>query len=271
MKTGRLSNEEKYFIEKNADHMTAEQIADQLDRQVEPIIKQLKRLGKTSNKKQTYAIQSEEDIKKSPEWKQIKAQFTESEQELFLYHWKETMAQFRKDVLHTERQQIIRTITLMLLCDQALTKQKETDDRVSLLKELVEEERRKEKEDRDMDLILNLERQIASYNAAKESLSRDFKDLHTKQERAFEKLKATREQRIQKLENNKTTLAALVNTLLKDPQFYQKEGKELEKMRMAMEEQKWKHADLHKYDDGQLDRPLLNSSTVFYEDEHKED
>ena len=269
MKTGRLSNEEKYFIDKNSDSMTAEQIADQLDRKVEPIIKELKKLGKTTNKKQTYALQSEEDIKKSPEWKQLKAQFTESELELFLYHWKETMAQFRKDVLHTERQQIIRTITLMLKCDQALRKEKETEDRERVLSALVEEERAKDKEDRDMDMILNLERQIASYRAARESLSRDFKDLHTKQEKAFEKLKATREQRIQKLENNKTTLSGLIKALLEDPEFYQKEGKELEKMRLAMEQQKWKHADLHKYDDGQLDRPLLNSETVFYEKEEE--
>jgi hypothetical protein len=54
----------------------------------------------------------------------------------------------------------------------------------------------------------------------------------------YKDLKATREQRIEKLENNKQTLASLVNKILRDPEFYEQEGKAIEKMRLAMEKEK---------------------------------
>ena len=111
-------------------------------------------------------------------------------------------------------------------------------------------------------MIFNLERHIASLRAAKESLSREFKDLQTKKAGLYKDLKATREQRIEKLENNKQTLASLVNKILRDPDFYENEGKALEKMRLAMEKEKERLSDYHTYDDGAIDQPFLTPDTV---------
>ena len=78
----------------------------------------------------------------------------------------------------------------------------------------------------------------------------------------YKDLKATREQRIEKLENNKQTLASLVNKILRDPDFYEQEGKALEKMRMAMEQEKERLSDYHEYADGTVDQPFLTPETI---------
>jgi hypothetical protein len=75
-------------------------------------------------------------------------------------------------------------------------------------------------------------------------------------------LKATREQRIEKLESDRQTLTSLVNKILRDPDFYEQEGKALERMRLAMEQEKERLSDYHKYDDGTLDQPFLTPETV---------
>lgn len=143
-------------------------------------------------------------------------------------------------------------------------------NRVRILEAEIQLEKAHDSDQQDKELIFNLERQIASLRAAKESLSREFKDLQTKKASLYKDLKATREQRVQKLESNKKTLSSLIQQILRDPEFFETEGKYLEKMRLAMEEEKKRLSDYHTYEDGAVDRPFLNSETVFYEQEDKD-
>ena len=152
-------------------------------------------------------MQAEYDIKSRPYWKELKLQFSEEELELFLYHWKQIVAQFRKDVLATEELQIVDVIKLEVLMNRALREQQESMNRVRILEAEIQLEKAHDSDQQDKELIFNLERQIASLRAAKESLSREFKDLQTKKAGLYKDLKATREQRVQKLESNKKTLS----------------------------------------------------------------
>jgi hypothetical protein len=262
VKIGRLSKEEWEFIEANADGLSPEAIAHTLERSVESIEKHLAKIGKAVDKSEGFAVQAEYDIKSRPYWKELKAQFSDDELDLFLYHWKEIVAQFRKDVLATEELQVVDLIKLEVLMNRALREQQDSMLRVKQLEVEVEVEKRKSSNDQDKEYLFNLERQIASLRAAKESLSREFKDLQTKKAGLYKDLKATREQRIEKLENNKQTLASLVNKILRDPDFYEKEGKAIEKMRLAMEKEKERLSDYHTYDDGTVDMPFLTPDTV---------
>ena len=65
------------------------------------------RKGKSYNRHESLTVQAEYDIKSRPYWKELKHQFSDEELELFLYHWKQIIAQFRKDVLATEELQIV--------------------------------------------------------------------------------------------------------------------------------------------------------------------
>lgn len=262
MRTGRLSRSDWEYIDSHSETLSPEKIAENLGRSLESVENHLKKIGKVFNKHEAFAVQAEYDIKSRPYWRELKAQFSDDELELFLYHWKQIIAQFRKDVLATEELQIVDTIKLEVLMNRALREQQESMERVRVLDAEIELEKRRDSDQQDKEMIFNLERQIASLRAAKESLSREFKDLQTKKAAMYKDLKATREQRIEKLESNKQTLASLVNQILRDPEFYEEEGKALEKMRLAMEKEKERLADYHQYADGTLDQPLLTPETV---------
>jgi len=262
VKTGRLSKAEWHYIEENADTMSPEEIAANLEREVDPVIRYLKRIGKTANKIQALTVQAEYDIKSRPYWRELKLQFSEDELELFLYHWKQIVAQFRKDVLATEELQIVDTIKLEVLMNRALREQQQSMNLVRELQVEIDKEKEKPSERQDKEMIFSIERQIASLRAAKEALSREYKDLQTKKSGMYKDLKATREQRIQKLENTKSTMAGLIEKVLRDPDFFEEQGKYIEKMRMAMENEKDRLSDYHQYEDGTVDQPLLTPDTV---------
>lgn len=262
MKIGRLSKSDWDYIEANCEKLSPEKIAENLGRTVESVEKYLKKLGKSFNKHEAFAVQAEYDIKSRPYWKELKVQFSEDELELFLYHWKQIIAQFRKDVLATEELQIVDTIKLEVLMNRALREQQESMERVRALEAEIDLEKARDSDQQDKEMIFNLERQIASLRAAKESLSREFKDLQTKKASMYKDLKATREQRIEKLESNKQTLSSLVNKILRNPEFYEQEGKALEKMRLAMEKEKERLSDYHTYADGTVDQPFLTPETI---------
>jgi len=262
VKVGRLSKDEWKFIEDNADGLSVAAMAHQLKRSVESIEKHLAKIGKTPNKTQNFAVQAEYDIKSRPYWREIRNQFSAEEIELFLSLWTEIIAQFRKDVLPTEELQIIDLIKLEILMNRDLREQSETMDSVRRFEAECDAEKAKPPGEKDAERIFVLERQIASLRAGREALSRDYKDLHTKKASLNKDLKATREQRIEKLENNRETLAALVTRILRDPDFFEEEGKSIEKMRLAMEQERERLSDYHTYEDGTIDQPFLTPDTV---------
>lgn len=108
---------------------------------------------------------------------------------------------------------------------------------------------------------------MASLRSAKEALSRDYKELQTKKSAMFKDLKATREQRVQKLESNKTTFAGLMSKLLQDPDFFEACGREMELMRLASVGAKKELSAYHTFSDGKVDRILLSEDSVVGDDD----
>lgn len=265
MKTGRLSKDEWAFIEFNSDKMSADQIAKELDRAIEPIQKHLQKLGKGKDLRKNLQTQAEYDLKKRPYWRELQAQFSESELEILLYHWKEIVSQFRKDILATEELQIIDVVKLEVLMNRALREQQYSMNKIAEFDEMIEFEKRKAAEDQDREFIFGLERQIATLRAAKESLSREYKDLQTKKSAMYRDLKATREQRIAKLEDNKETFSGLVQKLVRDPDFVEEQNLYMEKMRLAVMKEQERLSDYHEYEDGTVDQPFLTPETILDE------
>jgi|TARA_R100000479_G_scaffold70878_1_gene34352 hypothetical protein len=265
MKTGRLSKDEWAFIEFNSDKMSAAQIAKELDRAIEPIQKHLQKLGKGKDLRKNLQTQAEYDLKKRPYWRELQAQFSESELEILLYHWKEIVSQFRKDILATEELQIIDVVKLEVLMNRALREQQYSMNKIAEFDEMIEFEKRKAAEDQDREFIFGLERQIATLRAAKESLSREYKDLQTKKSAMYRDLKATREQRIAKLEDNKETFSGLVQKLVRDPDFVEEQNLYMEKMRLAVMKEQERLSDYHEYEDGTVDQPFLTPETILDE------
>ena len=259
MKKGRLSNAEARYITQNADSMPAEDIAANLDRDpnsIKTFIKKKLKKGLSTLEQAAY------ELEERPYWIELEQQFTADELTLFKYHWGRMISQFKDDVFPTEELQVVDVIKLELLMNRCLKSNKENIDQITAFEGLVATEKSVDPDQQDRDYIINLERQIASLRAAQESLNRDYRDLQTKKSAMLKEMKGTREQRIKRLEDSKQTFTGWVAHLMQNPHLTEQYGNEMEKMRLAMEQEKNRLRAFHKYEDGLVDQPFLTPDTV---------
>lgn len=265
-KEGRLSKDEWAYIEANWDSMSPEEIADKLDRNVEPIVAYMRKHGRNPDKVEDYAVQAEYDLKKRPIWKDIKQQFSKSELDTFLYHWSRIVGQFQGDILPTEELQILDAVKLEILMNRALIEQQQSVTHRQRLTEMVEqlhaENRTRSPEDRDDAAIYDLEKQISALRMAAEAMSRDYKVHQEKKSAILKELRGTREQRVKDIQNTKKTFETLATRCITDHEWVKEKNAEMEKMRLAVEVEKGRLSEYHTYVDGQIDQPLLTSETV---------
>jgi len=259
MKKGRFSKDEIQYIEDKLLTDSPEQIAKHLNRDpesVENFIK--KKLGKGASAEEIAAF----DLENRPYWAELKQQFTEDELKLFRYHWARIISQFRDDVIPTEELQVIDLIKLELLMNRSLKQNKDNIQQISVLEALIAEERSRDPDQINMDAVFNMERQAASLKASQESLNKDYRELQTKKNSMLKEMKATREQRVKRLEDSKQSLTGWIAYLMSNPDITRKYGIEMEKMRLAMNKEQERLSGYHKYTDGQVDQPFLNSDTI---------
>jgi len=260
-KRGRFSFDEMSFIEQNCEVLSPEAIAKELNRDPDSISNWIKKkVGFSAKQKKEAAVANE--LKQKPYFKELSNQFTPEELDMFQFHFKKMWSQFKDDVFHTEEMQIIDTIKLELLMNRILKAQHENQQDIIANERIVQNEKARDKDQRDVDLIMNIERQIAILRASQETLSKDYKDLQARKATMLKDLKGTREQRIKAIEDSKLTFASLVKKLATDPQYRNDIGVEMEKMRLAMESEKERLSEYNQYDDGQVDQPFLTPDTV---------
>jgi hypothetical protein len=259
MKKGRISKDEERIISRLVDSLPVEDIAKQLDRDVESVdqfIKRKFRVGLTNEEAAAYSLESR------PYWNELTGQFTSDELELFKYHWSRIIAQFKDDVFPTEELQVVDVIKLEILMNRCLKSNKDNLNEMNIIDKLIKDERSKDKNDQDRDYLMNLERQGAALRASQESLNRDYRELQTKKASILREMKGTREQRIKRLEDSKQSFTSWIATLMQDPETLKRYGIEMEKMRLAMLKEKERLSAFHKYEDGGVDQPFLTPDTV---------
>ncbi len=259
MKKGRFSKEEERTIGRLINSMTPEDIAIQLDRDTESVVNFIKRKFNVGTSREEQAAYS---LENRPYYKELRQQFTDEELELFKYHWSRMVSQFKNDVLPTEEVQIVDTIKLELLMNRCLKGNKENIEQINTYDHMIQDERARDKDQQDIDYIINLERQVASLRASQESLNKDYRELQAKKSTMLKEMKGTREQRIKRLEDSKLSFTAWVGTMMQDPDIMKKYGIEMEKMKLAMENEKARLSVYHKYEDGTIDQPFLTPDTV---------
>ena len=259
MKTGRLSKQEKRTITNLIESMTVEDIAKKLDRSFDAINDYVKSELKVGLTKQEFAAYSLED---RPYWKELKSQFTDDELELFKYHWSRIISQFKDDVFPTEEIQVVDVIKLEILMNRCLKGNKSNIEQINTYEHMIQDERSRDKDQQDVDYIINLERQVASLRASQESLNRDYRELQAKKGAMLKEMKGTREQRIKRLEDSKQSFVSWVASMMQNPDIMKKYGIEMEKMRLAMNKEGDRLSALHKYEDGTVDQPFLTPDTV---------
>ena len=75
-------------------------------------------------------------------------------------------------------------------------------------------------------------------------------------------MKATREQRVQRFQDSKSSFTGWMTYLITNQEVARSYGLEMEKMRLSMYKEQDRLAQYHKYNDGTVDQPFLTPETV---------
>jgi len=263
-KRGQLSLQEEQYIRDNILKLTAEQIAQNLNRNAAPInryISESKNLLPTEQK-------IEDDLLKQKLygktfWQEIKKQFDEDSGELEYFEniWINLIKQFREDVLPAEELQIKQFITIDILINRSMKERKRHISETEKLQRLVDKEYEKSEDQRDIPKLANLETQLSFARNSIANYTNEYTKLLGEQQKISKDLKATREQRIKRIEDGKSSWVGLIR-MLEDEEIREKEGREMEIIRIATENAKDKLMSYHEYQDGKVDSPFLTPESV---------
>ena len=117
-----------------------------------------------------------------------------------------------------------------------------------------------------MPKLTNLETQLSYARNSIASYTNEFTKLLSEQQKIGKDLKATREQRIKRIEDGKSSWAGLIR-MLEDETIREKQGREMEILALATDKFLDAMSEYHEYQDGEVDKPFLTPETVLKEDQ----
>jgi hypothetical protein len=264
-KRGQLGLDEEKYIRDNINLLSIENIAENLNRSIKPIQRYIveNKLNLSSKEEK----QNEETLllklHAKPFWSEIIKQFDSDtgELEYFENTWIGLIKQFREDVLPAEELQIKQFITIDILINRSMKERKRHIAETEKLQKLVDKEYTKSEDQRDIPKLANMETQLSFARNSIANYTNEFTKLLNEQQKISKDLKATREQRIKRIEDGKSSWVGLIR-MLEDEQIREKEGKEMEILVLSTEKSKKELAQYHTYADNTLDKPFLTPDTV---------
>jgi hypothetical protein len=268
-KRGQLSLQEEEFIRKNINSISIEDIAEQLNRSSAPIERYISEnhllLGQENLENIEYLKQK---LHSKPFWPEIKKQFDETsgELELFEQTWVSLIKQFREDVLPAEELQIKQFITIEILINRSMKERKRHITDTEKLQKLVDDEYKKPEDQRDVPKLANMETQLNFARNSIANYTNEYTKLLNEQQKISKDLKATREQRIKRIEDGKSSWVGLIR-MLEDEEIREREGREMELINLATEKARKKLQEFHTYENKGVDRPFLIPEIIEKEDD----
>jgi hypothetical protein len=271
-KYGPWSQEDKNFIASNANTMSVDDIAERIDRDPESVSKYIRKtLGlRIESKGRTSTLSSGTDIENSLIWEELQKEFSNEELKVFIYHWNRIVIQFKEDVFPTEEMQIIDTIKLEIMMGRSLKSQKESLDNIQNLQKEINILKQTDGEEGK---INRLEQLVISYKSAYELSDKQVNDLLARKSSMLKELKGTRDQRLKRIEDSKTTFTGWMSELLQNSSLRRELGTYIEKFKMATIAEEKRLSQPHKFADDQPDLPLLTPENItkLQEEENKWD
>lgn len=263
-KRGQLSLEEEEFIRLNYEALSIEQIAQHLNRSEAPIkryITEQNLIVPVSEKHDNEILRQK--LHSKTFWHEVQKQFDEASGELTYFEdtWIGLIKQFREDVLPAEELQIKQFITIDILINRSMKERKRHISETDKLQKLVDKEYEKPEDQRDIPKLANMETQLSFARNSLANYTNEYTKLLAEQQKISKDLKATREQRIKRIEDGKSSWTGLIR-MLEDEAIREKEGREMEILAMATDKVKASLSEYHQYQDGIVDRPLLTPETV---------
>jgi len=263
-KRGQLSLDEEKFIRDNFGKLSIPEIADSLNRNSPPIQRYIdeNRLAVSDEDKNDNETLRRK-LHSKTFWKEIIRQFDEDTGELLYFEdtWIGLIKQFREDVLPAEELQIKQFITIDILINRSMKERKRHIAETEKLQRQVDKEYEKTEIDRDIPKLANLETQLSFARNSIANYTNEYTKLLNEQQKISKDLKATREQRIKRIEDGKSSWVGLIR-MLEDEEIREKEGREMEILSMASDKYRAKLESYHSYEDKLLDKPFLTPDSV---------
>lgn len=266
-KRGRVSGSERKFIEDNIGLFSPEEMALRLDRKPEAIRSWIEEfgLGMPSEIKVLSETHSR-SIKDSRAWQLLKDELSPEEIAYFVERWEELNEQFREDVVPSEKAQLMMVIKLEIIISRIMkdiqrarvAEEKYSDEISNFLSKNGRDKR--QWEDEYKTIFNELEDGINKSRSIITAKSRELDGPQGRHESLMKALKATREQRISKIESKASFLDLIKRLQIEEER--EREGRAMELMRYAAEKETRRLGSLHTYADGTADQPLLNADTI---------
>jgi transposase len=201
-------------------------------------------------------------------YKQLKTQLTPEELALFECMWVDYMLQFKEDVLPTEENAIKQLIVMEILMDRSMTERRRSLKDIEQYSTELDAEYNKEPHDRDAARIHWLTEKKTMAEMAQKANTDEHNKLLQRAQALQKDLKSTRDQRVDRIENSKSSWLGLLR-YLEDERIREREGLEAEVVKESANYQLEKYANSHKYADDSYDLPILTPETIVAFDETK--
>jgi len=271
---GQMSTTEKTFIRSSAGRLTPEQIAESLNRspkQVRAYLEEHNVAGAAPpDDDEAELLEARHKLRRTMAWQHLKDELSNDELAYFEEKYSQYMTQFREDVLVTEETQIFLVIKLEIMMHRNSTAKRSCAvdiERLSKLRDVFQGRFKDpaDMSDSDRDYLLQLETQITACKTAEAAKSTEFIKLEEKHQALLKDLKATRDQRVSRIESSKETFLGVIRRL-QDEDQKEFAGRHMELLRVASQRELKRLGSAHKYEDGIEDLPVLNADTIGEED-----
>ena len=137
---------------------------------------------------------------------------------------------------------------------------------IEKLQRLIDDEYAKPDDERDAAKLMNMETNIGFARNSIANYTNEYTKLLNEQQKISKDLKATREQRIKRIEDGKSSWVGLIR-MLEDEEIREKKGREMEIINLATQKSIVSLHEYHEYQDGAVDRPFLTAESVYEEND----
>lgn len=255
------------------DGMTIDKIAEKYNKPVRQIKTILKGQGVyLEDVDSPVEIDYLRSLRARPEYKSFCEEFTNDEMHMFEHEYVKLMQQFAEDnVLPAEENQIFMSIRYWILIHRNLVERKKTNTKIEKMEKdllkLMDAGFKDPPYNGDEDAykrdLAHLDNYINSLKAGQVAKTAEHKTLTDKHESFMQNLKATRNQRIERLANSKNKIDFISIILeLEDEENRRSTGLDMELMKMAMKKEKERMGTPILFANGEYEPMILDSETV---------
>lgn len=233
-----------------------------------------KRLAKHGTKQGNFFAKTEgvrqHVFKMSGEWQILKTQFDKKELNFFYRKYNKFVSQFNNEVTASEEIQIINLLRFEILINRIMKLIKQNKHDIVRLNASIRDFRIKyqgeDLTEAQMEYLIKTEELLAGAKAGQSAKITELTKLHGEHRVLMKDLKATRDQRLEKVEAASKDFMGLIKAM-EERDFREQEGRQLELVKKATSNEAKKLREEIQYPDGEWDAPILDEKFMEMQNE----